>query len=134
MCLAALRQSEEVLAREGFAARPSWDELRQGARPEAPASHEAGAWRHGSQYVASAIRETFFRKTSMLAIYCAADCAHLRSHSGCNAGAALGFAPTSHEFVVRPLLFWTLLLEIDALATSACRCKMRSVRLRSGRP
>ena len=37
--------------------------------------------------------------------------AHLRSHSGCNAGAALAHAPTSKEYTIPPQLFRVLLLE-----------------------
>ena len=37
--------------------------------------------------------------------------AHLRSHSGCNAGLALAHAPTAREFTTPPHLFRMLLLE-----------------------
>ena len=47
----------------------------------------------------------------MLSTSCSADQAHLRSHSGPYAGAALAGAPTVPEFAIEPLEFRTLLLE-----------------------
>ena len=52
-----------------------------------------------------------YRKTSMLSRQDSADCAHLRSHAGPNAGAAFGYAPTAREFEIRPTYFRTLVLE-----------------------
>ena len=37
--------------------------------------------------------------------------AHLRSHSGSNAGTALAYAPTSPEYTIPPHLFWVIVLE-----------------------
>ena len=47
----------------------------------------------------------------MLSRQDSADCAHLRSHAGPNAGAAFGYAPTAREFEIRPTYFRTLVLE-----------------------
>ena len=53
----------------------------------------------------------FFRKTPMLSCRTAARRAHLRSHSGRNAGVALAHAPTTPECTVAHLMFRVLLLE-----------------------
>ena len=55
--------------------------------------------------------ENTFRKNVVLAMSGEANRAHLRSHSGCNAGAALLGAPTGPEVTVEPTLFRTLLRE-----------------------
>ena len=47
----------------------------------------------------------------MLSVRSAASRAHLRSHSGLNAGAALAYAPTAPEHVIPAHLFRVLLLE-----------------------
>ena len=43
---------------------------------------ELGEWHHGWQYYASCCSEYHYRETVVLAQSCAADQAHLRSHSG----------------------------------------------------
>ena len=55
--------------------------------------------------------DSHFRKTTMLLARSAASRAHLLSHSGHNAGAAMAHAPTSPEYVIAPHLFWVLLLK-----------------------
>ena len=57
------------------------------------------------------ISDSNFRKCSLLSGRTAARRAHLRSHSGWNAGAALAYAPTAPEFTIQPHLFRVLLLE-----------------------
>ena len=76
---------------------------------------------------------------------CAADQAHLRSHSGTGASEVLHGAPTSTEFKVEPQLLRTLILErlrFPLNATDArCECgapldvlgRHRTARPRSGR-
>ena len=71
---------------------------------------EPGEWAHGWQFWASSVSDTFFRK-ALLSDRTAAHQAHLRSHSGRNAGAALAFAPTAPEFTIAPHLFRVLVLE-----------------------
>ena len=96
----------------GFVARPTWEELRAGARPHLPPEHaEPGEWQHGWQYHASSSSELHFRETLVLAQSCPADQAHLRSHSGPASCAVFRGAPTGPEFKLAPDLFRTLVLE-----------------------
>ena len=110
-CLAELHNASGRLDREGFWWRPTWSELRHGKRPPDSVSSEPGEWQHGWQFWASSVSDTHFRKNSVLPRCTAARQAHLRSHSGHNAGAALACAPTTPECTVPPLLFRVLLLE-----------------------
>ena len=96
-CLSDLQTAARRLDNEGFWWRPSWKALRDGRRPPTNTSSEPGEWLHGWQYWASSISDTFFRKSSLLSSRAAASRAHLRSHSGCNAGAALAHAPTTRS-------------------------------------
>ena len=84
-CLAELRSASERLDREGQ--RP----------PETAEVGDPGEWRHGWQYYwSSSVSHSFFRKEVMLHNQTAARRAHLRSHSGYNAGLALAHCPTGH--------------------------------------
>ena len=80
-CLAEVFDASTRLDREGFWWRPSWPELRDGKRPPENAQH-------GWQYWASSVSDSYLRKTTMLSVRSATSRAHLRSHSGLNAGAA----------------------------------------------
>ena len=82
---------------EGFWWRPSWSAPREEQRPPEINAKEPGEWPHGWQCWTSSITDSHFRT--------AARRAHLRSHSGWNAGAALAFAPTALEFSIQPHLF-----------------------------
>ena len=110
-CLSELVQATSQLDQEGFAERPSWSELRRGKRPPTNPSKEPGEWQHGWQYWASSASDRTFRKSTMLSGQSASNRAHLRSHSGRNAGVVFAHAPTAPEFVVPPHLFRVLLLE-----------------------
>ena len=55
-----------------------------------------GEWKHGWQYWASSVSDAYFRKTTMLLARSAASRAHLRSHSGHNAGATLASQRQRH--------------------------------------
>ena len=110
-CLAELKEAADRLDEEGFWWRPSWSALREGERPPEITAREPGEWPHGWQYWASSISDSYFRKCSLLSGRTAARRAHLRSHSGWNAGAALAFAPTAPEYTIQPHLFRVLLLE-----------------------
>ena len=103
-------RSARRLDNEGFWWRPSWKALRDGRRPPTNTSSKPGEWTHGWQYWASSISDTFFRKSSLLSSRAAAS-QHTRSHSSCNAGAALAHAPTTKEYTIPPQLFRVLLLE-----------------------
>ena len=82
-CLGELQEATERLDRCGFVDRPNWEALRRGLRPRPPAAAvEPGEWQHGWQYYASSSLEHHYRETVVLAQSCAADQAHLRSHSG----------------------------------------------------
>ena len=110
-CLSELAQATSQLDREGFSERQSWSELRRGKRPPTNLSKEPGEWQHGWQYWASSASDRTFRKSTMLSGQSASNRAHLRSHSGRNAGVVFAHAPTAPEFVVPPHLFRVLLLE-----------------------
>ena len=144
-CLGELQASAARLDREGFVGRPSWSDLRRGARPQDQQSAEPGEWQHGWQYHASSSSEHHVRKTVVLAQSSAADQAHLRSHSGPCASQVLIGCPTSPEFEVKPHLFRTLVLErlrLPLMITEArcecggaldCRGRHRGACPRSGR-
>ena len=83
---------------------------RRGERPPLMNVGEPGEWTHGWQFWASSISDTFFRR-ALLSNRTAARQAHLTSHYGRNAGAALAFAPTALEFTIAPYLFRVLVLE-----------------------
>ena len=55
--------------------------MKDGARPPVQPSQEPGEWQHGQQQHASSASEYHIRETVMIAQSCAADQAHLRSHS-----------------------------------------------------
>ena len=110
-CLRELQTASGILDREGFVGRPSWQELRAGARPPPPLTADPGEWEHGWQCYASSASEHHFRETVVLARSCPGDQAHLRSHSGPGSGAVLHGSPTDPEFQVQPLQFRTLVLE-----------------------
>ena len=59
----------------------------------------------------SSVSDSHFRTRTLLLHRTAARRAHLRSHSGRNAGAALAHAPTAPENTIPPHLFRTLILE-----------------------
>ena len=99
-CMAELAAASSQLDREGFWWRPGWPELRHGKRPPESTTGEPGEWNHGWQYWASSVSDSHFRKTTMLLARSAASRAHLRTHSGNNAGAALAHSPTSPEYVI----------------------------------
>ena len=79
--------------------------------PTTNPSKEPGEWQHGWQYWASSASDSTLRKSTMLSVQTAANRAHLRSHSGRNAGVVFAHAPTAPEFGVLPHLFRVLLLE-----------------------
>ena len=124
-CLGELQESVSRLDRDGFIARPCWEMLRRGARPRPPLIVEPGEWHHGGSTIRLLVPNTIF-ETVVLAQSCAADQAHLRSHSGPCASQVLHGAPTAAEFRVKPLLFRTLVLERLRLPLSItearCEC------------
>ena len=110
-CLAEARAAADLLSQEGFLQLPSWAALQDGLRPKEHCGAEPGEWARGWQYVASSTRETHFPRSAVLSRSSPTDCAHLRSHSGLNAGIALSGAPTAPEFEIEPFAFRVLLLE-----------------------
>ena len=116
-CLAELHEAATVLDQQGFWWRPSWTALWQGKRPDASEARDPGEWQHGWQYWASSVSDSSFRKTTMLTNRPASCRAHLRSHSGRNAGIALAHCPTAPEFTIPPHLFRGMLLLILGGAT-----------------
>ena len=55
-CLGDLQEASNVLDHCGFVGRPSWEELRRGARP-GPYEAEPGEWPHCGQYFACSASE-----------------------------------------------------------------------------
>ena len=110
-CLEKLRNAAAHLDRDGFIGRPQWHDLRTGIRPGATHGAEPGEWPHGWQHYASSSSEHSFRKNVVLNQSCAADQAHLRSHSGPGASEALSVCPSKPEFCIEAGLFRTLVLE-----------------------
>ena len=102
---------QQTLDHKGFWWRPSWTELHEGSRPPRTETREPGEWPHGWQYWASSVLDSHFRKNLMLTNRPGSCQAHLRSHSGRNAGVAFAHAPTTAEYTIPPHLFRVLLLE-----------------------
>ena len=109
--LAELKMATQQLDTEGFWWRPSWSELLEGRRPEEHTGGEPGEWQRGWQYWSSSVTDSHYRKITMLSGRTAARRAHLRSHSGRDAGVALSVCPTCPEFTIPSHLFRTLILE-----------------------
>ena len=125
-CIGELQESTRVLDASGFIGRPSWTSLRAGAYPPPSTVAEPGEWQHGWQYYASSFLEHHFRETVVFAQSFAADLAHLRSHAGPGASAAICGAPTGPEFTLSPPVFRTMILErlrlpLD-IAEARCEC------------
>ena len=125
-CLGELQTTTQVLDRNGFISRPGWRALQGGARPPHQHGSEPGEWPHGWQYFASSASEHHFRETVVLAQSCAADQAHLRSHSGAGSSDVLCGCPTGREFKILPTLFRTIVSERlrlpFQLTESSCEC------------
>ena len=125
-CLGELRNAAGVLDRHGFVGRPSWNSIRSGVRPEGHIHAEPGEWSHGWQYYASSSSEYNFRKNVVLNQSCAAEQAHLRSHSGPGASDVLCGCPSKPEFRIEAGLFRTLILERARLplqvVEARCEC------------
>ena len=109
---------------KGFWWQHSWAEFRDGKRPPQNDARDPGEWPHGWQYWASSVSDTHFRRISLLIGRPASRRAHLRSHSGHNAGIALSHTPTAPEYTVPPHLLRVLLLERLAfpLPVTEARC------------
>ena len=104
-CLEALIQATATLDSQGYAARPTWEDIANGVRPPKGVLAEAGEWQHGWQYFASSTTEHHYLTTSILPSLSAAARAHLRGHSGPGAGVALSTPPTAPEFVIDAACF-----------------------------
>ena len=61
-CLEELQEAARTLDQHGFVDRPTWEQLRFGARPPR-VDAERGEWQHGWQYHASSASEHHFRET-----------------------------------------------------------------------
>ena len=103
-CPAELHEAATMLDQQGFWWRPSWTALWESKRPDASEARDPGEWQQGWQYWASSVSDSSFRKTTMLTNRPASRRAHLRSHSGRNAGIALALCPPAPEFSIPPHL------------------------------
>ena len=68
-CLQEAAAAATLLEQEGWEARPTWQELMDGAQPQQPGEdveREPGEWRHGWQYHSSSTREKHFRTRLLL--------------------------------------------------------------------
>ena len=128
-CIGELRETAVRLDREWFVNKPGWTALKHGQRPEVVEMWEPGEWHHGWQYYASSCSEYPYRETVVLAESCAADQAHLRSHSGPGSANVFLGCPTGFEFKLQPVVFRTLALERLRLplqlSEAACVCGTR---------
>ena len=134
-CLGELQESVPRLDRDGFIAGPCWEVLRRGVRPRLPWIVEPGEGHHGWQYCSSSSSEHHLRETVVLAQSCAADQAHVRSHSGPCASQMLHGARGAAQFRVKPLLFRTLATEArwECAGSPDFRSQYRAASPRSGR-
>ena len=126
-CLGWLQTATQVLDRNGFVSRPGWRALQ--VRSTSSPSTRVRAWRVAAwcwQYFASSASEHHFRETVVHAQSCAADQAHLRSHSGAGSSDVLCGCPTGPEFKILPTLFRTIVcgrLRLPLqLTESRCEC------------
>ena len=128
-CIGELREAADRLDREGFVNRPEWIALKDVQRPEVVEMWEPGEWHHGWQYFASSCSEYHYRETVVLVQSCAADQAHLRSHSGPGSADVFLGCPTGFEFQLQLVVFRTLALERLRLplqlSEAACVCGAR---------
>ncbi|CAK0910881.1 unnamed protein product [Prorocentrum cordatum] len=105
--LAAAAAAAQLLETEGFR-RPSWTDLLQGLRPEAPPRSEAaepGEWQHGWQFHACSARNTHYRDNVFMPSLTRANQAMLRSGSGPRAAYWLHTLPTTEGHVFKPARF-----------------------------
>ena len=111
-CFQELRNATTQLDWEGFLGRPQRHALRTGTRPGAIFDSEPGEWPHGWQhYASSSSSKHTFKKNVALHQSCAADQAHLRSHSGPRPSEALCVYPSKREFRIEAGFFRTVILE-----------------------
>ena len=59
-CVSAVLEATAFLDRQGFAARPSWQDVANGVRTPKFVVAEASEWQHGWQYFASSTSEYHF--------------------------------------------------------------------------
>ena len=128
-CLEELRNAAAHLDRDGFIGRPQWHDLRMGIRPGATHGAEPGEWPHGWQYYASSSSEHSFRKNVVLNQSCAADQAHLRSHSGPGASEALSVCPSKPEFCIEAKKGS---FELWSWRDSDCHCRSQKLSANAG--
>ncbi|CAK0900915.1 unnamed protein product, partial [Prorocentrum cordatum] len=105
--LAAAAAAAQLLETEGFR-RPSWTDLLQGLRPEAPPRSEAAEpveWQHGWQFHACSARNTHYRDNVFMPSLTRANQAMLRSGSGPRAAYWLHTLPTTEGHVFKPARF-----------------------------
>ncbi|CAK0821170.1 unnamed protein product, partial [Prorocentrum cordatum] len=105
--LAAAAAAAQLLETEGFRI-PSWTDLLQGLRPEAPPRSEAaepGEWQHGWQFHACSARNTHYRDNVFMPSLTRANQAMLRSGSGPRAAYWLHTLPTTEGRVFKPARF-----------------------------
>ncbi|CAK0807356.1 unnamed protein product [Prorocentrum cordatum] len=105
--LAAAAEAAQLLETEGFR-RPSWADLLQGLRPEAPPRSEAaepGEWQRGWQFHACSARNTHYRDNVFMPSLTRANQAMLRSGSGPRAAYWLHTLPTTEGHVFKPARF-----------------------------
>ena len=97
-CSGDLHNAAGVLDRHGFVARPSWNSIRLGDRPQGDIHAEPGKWPHGWPHYASSFSERNFRKNVVLNQSCAAEQARFWSHSGPGAAGVFCGCPSKPEF------------------------------------
>ena len=120
---ACLSCAEQLTAWTSFWWKPTWRSLREVSQSPRSANQVNGVT--AGKYWSSSVSDSHFRKEVMLHGRTAARRAHLRSHCGFNAGAALAHCPTAPEYTTPPHLFRTLLLERLQLSlqVTEARCK-----------
>ena len=127
-CFAEVSAAADRLDRQGFVERPLWADLKEGVRPPFPISHEPGEWQPGWQHHASSASNYRFQETVMIAQSCAADQAHLRSHSGPGSGEVFHCSPTQVEFqlpgICRTLWCWRDYFFLH-ITEARCECGAR---------
>ena len=81
-CLGELQDAAVLFDHRAFVGRPGWVPLQMGARPLPANIVEPREWPHEWQCYASSASEYFRMRSEVVYHACAANQAHLRSHSG----------------------------------------------------
>ena len=129
-CLREATEAKELLLACGQEGQPTWRQAAEGlVAPPQPEDAEAGEWRHGWQFTACAVLETYTRHNEILPMATPQQQAVIRSQSGPSAGKWLTTTPKSPQLTLLPLrmqvsLRYRLLYKLP-ITRLRCSCRAR---------